>query len=208
MGPEAHDTDILELDVIVNTHDDLLAPEGKVSEYIRAGSAAPKLRRYLRVHVGARMVRFDRVTTSLNTLLPFPPCPALPSCPFSSQLSTGRINLAHPQPHMGSSQAAHDCHIIDGATLPIFDVFIIGIPTSCGDFSDWKAFRDSNGPTPTALLLAPRGLAHHDIIFLPRRCASTLDQLTVPLVAVIYMPVRLEFPIVLYPSLVFRSPSP
>ncbi|KAJ7835282.1 hypothetical protein B0H14DRAFT_2590418 [Mycena olivaceomarginata] len=33
MGPEAHDTDILELEVIVNTHDDLLAPEGKVSEY-------------------------------------------------------------------------------------------------------------------------------------------------------------------------------
>ncbi|KAJ7696910.1 hypothetical protein B0H14DRAFT_2650009 [Mycena olivaceomarginata] len=67
MGPEAHDTDILELEVIVNTHDDLLAPEGKVSEYTRAGSAAPKLRRYLRVHVGARMVRFDRITTSLNT---------------------------------------------------------------------------------------------------------------------------------------------
>ncbi|KAJ7687793.1 hypothetical protein B0H14DRAFT_3907259 [Mycena olivaceomarginata] len=103
----------------------------------------------------------------------------------------------------GSSQAARDCPIIDGATLPIFDVFII--PTSCGDFPDRKAFRDSNGPTPTALLLTPQGLTHHGIIFVPLRCASTLDQFTVPLAAVIYMPVRLEFPIVLYPSLVLRS---
>ncbi|KAJ7709351.1 hypothetical protein B0H14DRAFT_3172414 [Mycena olivaceomarginata] len=68
------------------------------------------------------------------------------------------------------------------ATLPIFDVFIIDIPTSCGDFPDRKAFRDSNGPTPTALLLAPRGLAHHGIIFVPLRCVSTLDQLMVRLV--------------------------
>ncbi|KAJ7794601.1 hypothetical protein B0H14DRAFT_3556677 [Mycena olivaceomarginata] len=79
--------------------------------------------------------------------------------------------------------------IIDGATLPIFDVFIIGIPTSCGDFPDRKAFRDSNGPTPMALLLAPRGLAHHGIIFVPLRCASTLDQLTV--VRIVYLPLFL-----------------
>ncbi|KAJ7312849.1 hypothetical protein DFH08DRAFT_973072 [Mycena albidolilacea] len=88
-------------------------------------------------------------------------------------------NLAGPQSHMGSSQALRDCPIIDGATLPIFDVFIIGIPTSYGDFPDRKAFRDSNGQTPAALLLAPRGLAHHGIIFVPLRCTSTLDQLTV-----------------------------
>ncbi|KAJ7882980.1 hypothetical protein B0H14DRAFT_3128694 [Mycena olivaceomarginata] len=126
----------------------------------------------------------------------------------SSTTSYGTCLASPICSHKGSSQAARDCPIIDGVTLPIFDVFIIGIPTSCGDFPDRKAFRDSNGPTPTALLLAPRGLAHHGIIFVPLRCASTLGQLTVPLAAVIYMPVRLEFPIVLYPSLVLRSPSP
>ncbi|KAJ7885969.1 hypothetical protein B0H14DRAFT_3128039 [Mycena olivaceomarginata] len=124
--------------------------------------------------------------------------------PIFESIVHRRINLAHPQPHMLHATAPSST----APPLPIFDVFIIGIPTSCGDFPDRKAFRDSNGPTLTALLLALRGLAHHGIIFVPLRCVSTLDQLTVPLAAVIYMPVRHEFLIVLYPSLVLRSPSP
>ncbi|KAJ7744812.1 hypothetical protein B0H14DRAFT_3167472 [Mycena olivaceomarginata] len=124
----------------------------------------------------------------------------------SSTTSYGTCLASPICSHKGSSQAARNCPIIDGATLPIFDVFII--PTSCGDFPDRKAFRDSNGPISTVLLLTPRGLAHHGIIFVPLRCASTLDQFTVLLAAVIYMSVRLEFPIILYPSLVLRSHSP
>ncbi|KAJ7831816.1 hypothetical protein B0H14DRAFT_3872116 [Mycena olivaceomarginata] len=113
----------------------------------------------------------------------------------------------HPQyaPTRGSSQAARDCPIIDGVTLPSLTCSSLASPPAVVTS---LTGRDSNGPTPTALLLAPRGLAHHGIIFVPLRCASTLGQLTVPLAAVIYMPVRLEFPIVLYPSLVLRSPSP
>ncbi|KAJ7831222.1 hypothetical protein B0H14DRAFT_2365282 [Mycena olivaceomarginata] len=39
-----------------------------------------------------------------------------------------------PQGILASSMHPPDCPIINGATLPIFGVFIIGIPTSHGDF--------------------------------------------------------------------------
>ncbi|KAJ7854190.1 hypothetical protein B0H14DRAFT_2756914, partial [Mycena olivaceomarginata] len=64
-----------------------------------------------------------------------------------------RIPNMLPQEILASCTHPPDCPIIDGATLPIFDVLIIGIPTSYGDFpGQRKTFRDSNGPTLAALL--------------------------------------------------------
>ncbi|KAJ7831542.1 hypothetical protein B0H14DRAFT_2365109, partial [Mycena olivaceomarginata] len=101
-----------------------------------------------------------------------------------------------------------DCPIIDGATLPIFDVFIIGIPTSCGDFPDRKVrlcclfpplprieqlihlvatgIQGQQWANTDGAVVSTAGLAHHGIIFVPLRCASTLDQLTV--VRIVYCP--------------------